>query len=151
MTETDDPQRLERQICFPLYAASHLLTRKYRAALGPLGLTYPQYLVLMALWESAPRSVGALGQALHLDSGTLTPLLKRLEAAGLVRRLRDDADQRRVLVALTAEGHAMKDRARDVPDILRGHLKDMPAQDIERLRGLLYEVMAQLSDDPPPQ
>ena len=78
----DDPLRLDRQICFPLYAASNLINRLYRPVLSKLGLTYPQYLVMLALWEKAPRTVGALGEALYLDSGTLTPLLKRMEQAG---------------------------------------------------------------------
>ncbi|MDZ4320516.1 MAG: MarR family transcriptional regulator, partial [Phenylobacterium sp.] len=84
-----DPLRLDLQLCFALYGASNRVTRLYRPLLEPLGLTYPQYLVMLALWEKAPRSVGDLGQALDLDSGTLTPLLKRLETQGLVNRARD--------------------------------------------------------------
>src|SRR4051794_13833962 len=97
---------LGRQLCFALYTASRAVTRAYAAPLGELGLTYPQYLVLLALWArpEEPRTVGALGQAVQLDSGTLTPLLKRLEAAGLVHRRRDQADERRVLIELTAAG-----------------------------------------------
>lgn len=107
--------RLDQQLCFPLYAASNLMTRLYRPLLEELGLTYPQYLAMLALWEASPCTVSALGERLLLDSGTLTPLLKRLEAAGLVRRVRDAADERRVLVSLTDNGLALRDRADGVP------------------------------------
>ncbi len=107
--------QLDAQLCFPLYAASNLLTRLYRPLLDELGLTYPQYLVMLVLWEQAPASVGELSARLHLDSGTLTPLLKRLEAAGLVRRQRSAEDERRVEVSLTPKGQALKKRALGVP------------------------------------
>jgi DNA-binding MarR family transcriptional regulator len=107
--------KLDAQLCFPLYAASNLLTRLYRPLLEELGLTYPQYLVMLVLWERTPASVGELSAKLYLDSGTLTPLLKRLEAAGLVRRQRSVADERRVEVSLTRNGLALKKRAREVP------------------------------------
>jgi DNA-binding MarR family transcriptional regulator len=107
--------KLDAQLCFPLYAASHLLTRLYRPLLEELGLTYPQYLVMLVLWEEAPASVGELSAKLYLDSGTLTPLLKRLEAAGLVRRQRAVEDERRVEVSLTRDGQALKKRALEVP------------------------------------
>jgi DNA-binding MarR family transcriptional regulator len=113
--ETEDLLRLELQLCFALYTASNLLTRLYRPLLEPLGLTYPQYLALMALWERAPRTVGELGQALGLDSGTLTPLLKRLEANGLVARKRAAEDERRVLVELTSAGQQLRARAAAIP------------------------------------
>jgi DNA-binding MarR family transcriptional regulator len=107
--------KLDAQLCFPLYAASNLLTRLYRPLLEELGLTYPQYLVMLVLWERAPASVGELSATLYLDSGTLTPLLKRLEGAGLVRRQRSVADERRVEVSLTRDGQALKKRALEVP------------------------------------
>lgn len=107
--------RLDQQLCFPLYAASNLMTRLYRPLLDELGLTYPQYLAMLVLWEASPSTVSALGERLLLDSGTLTPLLKRLESAGLVCRTRDAADERRVLVSLTAEGLALRSRAEGVP------------------------------------
>jgi DNA-binding MarR family transcriptional regulator len=110
-----DPLRLDLQLCFALYGASNRVTRLYRSLLDPLGLTYPQYLVMLALWERAPRSVGELGQALDLDSGTLTPLLKRLEAQGLVDRARDPRDERRVIVSLTPEGTALREKAQPIP------------------------------------
>ncbi|MBJ7332119.1 MAG: MarR family transcriptional regulator [Solirubrobacteraceae bacterium] len=114
----DDPLALDRQVCFALYAASRALTTAYRPLLEPLGLTYPQYLVMLVLWEESPRAVGEIGADLHLDSGTLSPLIKRLEANGLVRRHRSQDDERRVLVALTDEGRALRDRAFDIPQRL---------------------------------
>ena len=92
--DRDDPLLLDRQICFPLYAATNLLNRRYGPVLRPLGLTYPQYLVMLVLWEEEPQTVGGLGTRLYLDSGTLTPLLKRMEAAGHVTRSRDPDDER---------------------------------------------------------
>ncbi|HWA61253.1 MAG TPA: MarR family transcriptional regulator, partial [Caulobacteraceae bacterium] len=103
----DDPLRLDLQVCFPLYAATNLIGRLYRPVLAQLGLTYPQYLVMLVLWEGAPQTVGSLGARLYLDSGTLTPLLKRMEAAGLVIRRRDAEDERRVRIALTEKGLAL--------------------------------------------
>src|SRR5512145_2869291 len=93
---------LDHQLCFALYSASLAMTKLYKPLLEPLGLTYPQYLVMLVLWESDGLTVSQVGERLALDSGTLTPLLKRLEAAGLVQRLRDSADERRVLLQLTA-------------------------------------------------
>src|SRR4051812_33631946 len=95
-----DDLRLDRQLCFPLYVAARLIVSAYRPLLGPLGLTYPQYLVMLALWEEDGLSVGALGERLHLDSGTLTPLLKRMERQELVKRSRSSADDRVVLIHL---------------------------------------------------
>lgn len=112
----DDPLlRLDRQLCFALYSTSLAMTKLYKATLAPLGLTYPQYLVLLALWERDVLSVGELGDRLCLDSGTLTPLLKRMETAGLLRRRRAAADERRVLVELTEAGGALRKPGRDVP------------------------------------
>ena len=106
---------LDRQLCFALYAASLAMTKVYKPLLAPLGLTYPQYLVMLVLWESDGQTVSQLGQRLTLDSGTLTPLLKRLQALGCVQRQRDAADERRVLVQLTAKGRALRSRAAGVP------------------------------------
>ncbi|WP_037335549.1 MarR family winged helix-turn-helix transcriptional regulator [Salinisphaera hydrothermalis] len=109
---------LDDQLCFALYTATHRITRAYRPLLEPLGLTYVQYLVMLVLWEAAPRSVGELGQALYLDSGTLTPLLKRMEKAGMVTRQRDNNDERRVLIHLTEHGASLKSQARNIQDEL---------------------------------
>jgi DNA-binding MarR family transcriptional regulator len=106
---------LENQLCFALYAASRAITRAYRPLLEPLGLTYPQYLVLLALWRHDEQPVRELGTCLELDSGTLTPLLKRLERDGLVERRRDREDQRVVKIALTRAGKQLEAKARDIP------------------------------------
>ena len=114
----DNLPRLDQQLCFALYSAVNHVTRLYRPVLAALGLTYPQYLAMLALWEHAPRTVGALGEALDLDSGTVTPLLKRLEKQDLLRRRRDPVDERRVIVELTAAGQALRARAAEVPAAL---------------------------------
>jgi DNA-binding MarR family transcriptional regulator len=106
---------LDRQLCFALYSSSLAMTKLYKPVLSPLGLTYPQYLVLLALWERDAIAVSALGERLWLDSGTLTPLLKRMEAAGLLTRVRDVADERRVIVTLSRAGRALRRRAAPVP------------------------------------
>jgi DNA-binding MarR family transcriptional regulator len=114
----DEVLRLDRQICFLLYGASRAVTQLYQPLLAPLGLTYPQYLVMLVLWEEGKVSVGRLSERLYLDSGTLTPLLKRLEAGGLVRRERSTADARVVDVELTTAGKKLKQRAASVPQAL---------------------------------
>ena len=106
---------LDGQLCFALYAASLSMTKLYKPLLEPLGLTYPQYLVMLVLWEGDGITVSQLGERLALDSGTLTPLLKRLQTANLVQRLRDAADERRVLLQLTPAGRALRQRAATVP------------------------------------
>ena len=140
----DDLLRLDRQVCFPLYAASNLLTRLYWPLLDAIGLTYPQYLVMMVLWEHPTRSVGEIAQELHLDTGTLTPLLKRMEAAGLVSRKRDPEDERRVLISLTDTGDALRVEARRVPEVLAAKLAVSPT-DLDVLRGALSGFIDALS------
>ncbi|MGM9486188.1 MarR family winged helix-turn-helix transcriptional regulator [Ideonella sp. YS5] len=122
MAKTPSPSKpaanwlaLDMQLCFGLYSASLAMTKLYKPLLAPLGLTYPQYLVMLVLWEEDSQAVSAIGDRLTLDSGTLTPLLKRLEAAGLVQRLRDAVDERRVLIQLTPAGRSMKARASSIP------------------------------------
>src|SRR5262245_52984742 len=112
--DADEVLRLDRQICFLLYGASRAVTQLYQPLLEPLGLTYPQYLVMLVLWEEGKASVGRLSDRLYLDSGTLTPLLKRLEASGLVRRRRSAADARVVDVELTTEGKRLQRAAASV-------------------------------------
>ena len=109
---------LDDQLCFALHSASLAMTRLYKPLLEPLGLTYPQYLAMLVLWEQDGPTVGELGERLYLDSGTLTPLLKRLEAAGLVARARSAADERRVHIHLTEAGRALRRQARNVPQRL---------------------------------
>nr|WP_310214458.1 MarR family transcriptional regulator [Caulobacter sp. BE264]MDR7230995.1 DNA-binding MarR family transcriptional regulator [Caulobacter sp. BE264] len=128
--------RLDNQLCFALYGAANRMTRLYRPMLDALGLTYPQYLAMLVLWEASPRTVGALGEALDLDSSTLTPLLKRLEAGGLVTRDRDPEDERRVIVSLTDQGRALRDQAVSIPEKLFCAL-DMPLDAVGALRDRL--------------
>ena len=141
----NDPLLLDRQVCFPLYAASNLLTRLYRPVLEPLGLTYPQYLVMLVLWERSPASVGDLGERLHLDSGTLTPLLKRMEASGWLTRARDADDERRVRVRLTPSGRALRQRAGHIPkSLLAG--SGMTATQVRQLTAELQALRQRLGD-----
>ncbi|MCA3187400.1 MAG: MarR family transcriptional regulator, partial [Cupriavidus sp.] len=116
--KTDDWLQLDQQLCFALYSTSLAMTKVYKPILGELGLTYPQYLVMLVLWEHDEVSVSELGGRLTLDSGTLTPLLKRLEAAGFVRRSRDAGDERRVLVSLTDAGRDLRNAAAGIPERL---------------------------------
>ena len=111
----DQALLLDNQLCFALYSASLAMTKLYKPLLDELGLTYPQYLVMLVLWEGDRLMVSELGQRLCLDSGTLTPLLKRLESTGLVSRMRDAEDERRVRIQLTAAGRKLKARAAKVP------------------------------------
>ena len=116
MARTPPQLELDNQLCFALYAASRAVVRSYGPLLNELGITYPQYLTMLVLWEAGESvSVGDIGVRLRLDSGTLTPLLKRLEELRLVTRTRDPRDERRVLVALTKKGAAMRSRAADIP------------------------------------
>jgi MarR family transcriptional regulator, organic hydroperoxide resistance regulator len=107
--------RLDNQICFAIYSTAHAFNRVYKPLLDRLGLTYPQYLVMLVLWEKDGVSVKDIGERLFLDSGTLTPLLKRLEAAQLIKRTRSTEDERQVLIALTPQGQSLKEKARAVP------------------------------------
>ncbi len=112
---TDQALLLDNQLCFPLYSTSLAMTKLYKPLLDELGLTYPQYLAMLVLWEQDGLMVSTLGERLYLDSGTLTPLLKRLEAAGLLARIRDAADERRVHITLTTAGRQLKRRAAKIP------------------------------------
>ena len=138
-----DPLRLENQLCFGLYAAAHAMNRAYRVRLGPLGLTYPQYLTLLALWEIDRQSVSELGQRLRLDSGTLTPVLKRLESAGLVSRTRNRADEREVEIGLTDRGKAMRFEAVGVREDVVCRL-GMSEDEIVRLRRDIDQMLTNL-------
>ncbi|MGR4870524.1 MarR family winged helix-turn-helix transcriptional regulator [Variovorax sp. LARHSF232] len=117
-SNADDMLRLDNQLCFAIYSASLAMTRLYKPMLEQLELTYPQYLVMLVLWEQDGLMVSELGRRLSLDSGTLTPLLKRLEASGYVSRIRDVKDERRVHISLTAAGRRLKARAAKVPACL---------------------------------
>jgi DNA-binding MarR family transcriptional regulator len=115
---TDLPLLLGNQLCFAIYSTAHAFNRVYKPLLKKLGLTYPQYLVMLVLWERDDLSVKDIGERLFLDSGTLTPLLKRLEAAELVKRARSTDDERQVLIALTSRGQALREKARAVPQAI---------------------------------
>jgi MarR family transcriptional regulator, organic hydroperoxide resistance regulator len=142
---TADWLHLDQQLCFALYSTSLAMTKLYKPLLAPLGLTYPQYLALLVLWERDGLGVGELGERLFLDSGTLTPLLKRMETAGWLRRARDVADERRVVVKLTPEGRALRQRAKRVPPQL-GQAMQCDLQDINSLTQRLQQLRANLLD-----
>jgi MarR family transcriptional regulator, organic hydroperoxide resistance regulator len=114
-TAADQALRLDNQICFAVYSTAHAFNRVYKPLLDKLGLTYPQYLVMLALWERDDVPLKDIGERLFLDSGTLTPLLKRLEAADLIKRTRSTEDERHVLIVLTPHGHALREKAKAVP------------------------------------
>jgi DNA-binding MarR family transcriptional regulator len=140
VTTSYDPLALDQQLCFALYRASNEIIRLYRKALEPFGLTYSQYLVLLVLWEQSPRSVGEIGTLLHLDSGTLTPLLKRMENAGFVSRQRDPGDERRVIITLTSRSHALRQHAETIPQSLLRRV-DLPPEEIGSLRNRVIQLV----------
>jgi DNA-binding MarR family transcriptional regulator len=140
VTETA-PVNLDELTCFALYAASRAVIQAYRPLLDEVGLTYPQYLALLVLWQHGPQPVKALGRALHLDSGTLSPLLKRLESAGLVRRGRQPGDERSVLVTLTPAGAELEARARDIPR-RAACAYGVPLHELDQLRASLVQFTA---------
>ncbi|CRK58297.1 Organic hydroperoxide resistance transcriptional regulator [Alloactinosynnema sp. L-07] len=139
-----DPLALEQQLCFALYTASRALTGRYRPLLDDLGLTYPQYLVMLALLDRGPLTVKDLGQALQLDSGTLSPLLKRMESAGILRRTRGTADERSVLVELTDAGEALRRPIRELPRTVFRDL-DTPLEDLIDLHSRLTKFLTKIS------
>ena len=139
-----NPLALENQLCFPLYAASKESTRRYKPFLDPLGLTYTQYVAMMVLWEHDGITVGELGSKLYLDSATLTPLLERLEAHGFVRRERSHEDERAVIVTLTDEGRALRERALEVPYCMAGCLEISP-EDATELKMLLEKLLRSIA------
>jgi DNA-binding MarR family transcriptional regulator len=139
---TDAP-RLNRQVCFALYSASRAATAVYRPVLEELGLTYPQYLVMLVLWENEPRGVKELGEELGLDSGTLSPLLKRLESLGLVERRRSGEDERRVAVHLTAAGRELSSKANALPTRL-AEAAGLTAEELDQLHNTLGRLTAAL-------
>ncbi|MFI7671270.1 MarR family winged helix-turn-helix transcriptional regulator [Nocardia sp. NPDC049526] len=137
--EIDDPLRLDRQVCFALAVANRAVLGVYRPLLEPLGLTHPQYLVMLALWGEAPMSVKAIAEAIQLDSPTLSPLLKRLESAGLITRGRDSRDERNLVVDLTRAGRALRKQAEQIPPAVVEQL-GVTLADLEELREVLTRV-----------
>jgi DNA-binding MarR family transcriptional regulator len=138
----DDPLRLVNQLCFPLYAASREVTRRYAPLLSPLGLSYTQYITMMVLWEKRSITVKQLGETLFLDSGTLTPLLKRLEAKGLIKRERSTDDERSLVVSITKQGSALKKKCSGIPAKIGACFSLKPAE-AGALYKTLYKIMAQ--------
>jgi len=135
-----DALKLENQLCFPLYACSKEIIRRYKPYLDPLDLTYTQYITLLVLWEEQDVSVKKLGDMLYLDSGTMTPVLKKLEAKGYITRTRSTEDERSVCVGLTAEGEALKERAKNIPMQL-GSCVRLTAKEAVQLHRLLHKIL----------
>ena len=138
-----DGLKLENQLCFPLYVCAKEVVRRYKPLLDGLGLTYTQYIAMMALWERRSLSVKELGGILYLDSGTLTPLLKKLEEKGYVLRSRSPEDERVLDVSLTPEGEALKEKARSVPESMMSCLR-IPPEDAAELARILRNIMGTL-------
>lgn len=135
-----DCLRLGNQLCFPLYACSKEIIRRYKPLLEKLDLTYTQYITMMVLWEHESLTVKELGEYLYLDSGTLTPVLKKLEAKGLLTRHRSKQDERSLIVTISDKGRQLQDDAVEVPEHIT-QCVNMPQQDFEKLYSLLYEVL----------
>ena len=137
---SDDPLALDRQVCFALVATSRSVVAFYKPVLEPLGLTHPQYLVMLALWETSPRTLRDIADTLALDPATASPLIKRLEAAGLVARERDPADERALAIRLTEAGRALRSRAESVPGTVLERL-GMNLEELEELRDGLTRLL----------
>lgn len=135
-----DPLKLENQLCFPLYACAKEVVKKYKPFLDELGLTYTQYIVMMVLWEQKRINVKKLGEHLYLDSGTLTPLLKKLEAIGYITRTRAAEDERNLIVAITEKGESLKEKAVEIPEKLASCL-NLSLEESKVLYSLLYKML----------
>ena len=134
-----DPLKLRDFLCFAVYSTNHAFNRVYKPMLDRLGLTYPQYVVMVALWEAGDLTVGQIGERVLLETNTLTPLLKRMEAAGLVKRVRDVQDERQVRVHLTGKGHELREKASVIPKEM-GICLERDAETIDRLTGELIDL-----------
>lgn len=137
--------RLGNQLCFPLYACAKEVVRQYRKPLEELGLTYTQYIVMMVFWEHGGMSEGELGKLVHLDSGTLAPLLKRLEKQGLIDRTRPDDNERKLFLSLTEQGEALKDKAVKVPQAMQGCI-ELDEEELTELKRLLDKALIRMED-----
>ena len=142
METKKDPLRLENQLCFPLYACARETIKLYKPYLDELDLTYTQYIAMMVLWEKKSVTVKELGAVLHLDSGTLTPLLKKMEAKGLLTRRRSTEDERSQIVSLTEEGEALRERAVDIPAKM-SQCVNLEPEEARELYRLLYKLLQQ--------
>lgn len=139
-TEEYESLRLENQLCFPLYACAKEVIRRYRKPLAKLNLTYTQYIVMLVLWEFGDMTEGELGKKIHLDSGTLAPLLKRLDKQGLIKRIRAANDERKLIVSLTEQGAELKTKASEVPRSMRGCI-NLDESELIRLKKLLDKAL----------
>lgn len=140
-----DSLKLENQLCFPLYACSKEIVRRYKTYLDRLDLTYTQYIVMMVMWEEKELNVKELGDKLFLDSGTLTPVLKKLEAKGYVTRERSKIDERTLIVTLTESGKELREKAVDIPVGMRGCLK-LSDEEMVQLRTMLGKILSDMGD-----
>lgn len=138
--------RLGNQLCFPLYACAKEVVRQYRKPLEELDLTYTQYVVMMVFWEFGGMTEGELGKRVHLDSGTLAPLLKRLEKQGLINRFRPDDNERKLFLSLTAKGEALKEKAVAVPQAMQGCI-DLPEEELLQLKSLLDKALIRMEEN----
>ena len=137
--------RLENQLCFPLYACAKEVVRQYRQPLEPLNLTYTQYIVMMVLWEYGGLTEGELGKKVHLDSGTLAPLLKRLEKAGYISRVRPENNENKLFLSLTEEGRRLKEKALEVPTLMQGCIP-LSEDELYLLRDLLNRALMGMNE-----
>ena len=135
-----DALKLENQLCFPLYVCAKEVVRRYRPLLEPLGLTYTQYIAMMAFWEHKTLTVGRLGELLHLDSGTLTPVLKKMEKSGWIRRERSRTDERQTILTITSDGEALRERAAEVPQQMM-RCASLESDEAVQLYTLLYKLI----------
>ncbi|MEB3766213.1 MarR family transcriptional regulator [Acinetobacter sp. MD2] len=141
--DPDELLKLDNQLCFALYSTHLALNQMYRKLLTPLGLTYPQYLVMLILWETTPLSVSEIGKRLFLESSTLTPMLKRLEKMQLIMRQRSTQDERQVFISLTAQGQQLKHQAQTIPELIQQH-SQCDLQSLNELKQQLEDLRARL-------
>ena len=141
MSQEYEQLKLQNQLCFPLYACARKITSSYTPYLKPLGLTYTQYIVFMVLWEKESVTVGQLGNILHLDNGTLTPLLKNLEKEGYIKRKRSKEDERVMTISITEKGNALKEKCRNIPFECASHNAALTEDESKELYRLLYKLL----------
>ena len=140
-----DALKIEKQLCFPLYACAKEVVRRYRPFLDPLDLTYTQYIAMMVLWEQRSLTVKELGERLYLDSGTLTPLLKKLEAKGFITRRRSSEDERSLIVTVTEAGDDLREKAKDIPEQMTRANVNLEPGEIRELYRMLYKLLSQVN------
>lgn len=146
MSDKYDVLKLENQLCFPLYACAKEVVREYKPYLDELDLTYTQYIAMMVLWDKKSVNVKELGENLYLDSGTLTPLLKKLESKGYIKRTRSKEDERNLIIEITDKGEQLKDQALDVP-VQMGKCVNLSPDEAGQLYRLLYKLLNNLEDN----